>query len=349
MDLVLSDIVAEYRKYSEDHPLRWMSNLCIDKDGTIMKDSIGKYSWALNSISAVSGCLQTLARLDEKAYSDMVRNKLKAKNKKSFDMHGLISAFCELSVMNTFICRSSDPESFRYEDHVKEGSSNNVEFSINMSDFVFHVEVKTPNLILEDKEIAELLKENPAVLITDAQTENYEEIIANTVLPVRGSLARKLVDFLKSANKKFGKTNDEKEINLLVICWDDRVHLPLMALKSPKAQGVLTEKSFIIDEQGNPLKYDNVDCVLVNGNYALFKEYVTGMLFQKFRPKFPVNPFFQVFTYNFIIDHNLTESRTNMIKSIIQQDATVVDEAYADKLKPVSIATMKDDFTIKFS
>lgn len=349
MELILSDIVAEYRKYSEDHPLRWMSNLCIDKDGAIIEDSLIKYSWALNSILAVSRCLQTLARLDEKAYYDMVRNKLKAKNKKGFDMHGLISAFCELSVMNTFICRSSDPESFRYEDHVKEGSSRNVEFSINMSDFIFHVEVKTSNLILEDKEIAELLKDYPAVLITDAQTDNYEEICANTDMPVRGSLARRLGDFLESANEKFGKTNGEKEVNLLVVCWDDRVHLPLMALKSPIAQGLLTEKSFITDEQGGPLKYENVDCVLVNGNYALFKEYVIGMLFQRFRPEFPVDPFFQVFTYNYIIDHNLTESRTNIIKSIIQQDAAVVDEAYADKLKPVSIATMKDDFTIKFS
>lgn len=349
MELILSDIVAEYRKYSEDHPLRWMSNLCIDKDGTIIKDSLIKYSWALNSISAVSRCLQNIARIDERAYYDMVRNKLKAKNKRSFDMHGLISAFCELSIMNTFICRSSDPESFRYEDHVKDGSSKNVEFSIKMSDFIFHVEVKTSNLILEDREIAELLKNNPAVLLTDAQTENYEEICAKTEFPVRGSLARRLADFLESANEKFGKTNNEKEINLLVICWDDRVHLPLMALKSPKAQGLLTEKSFITDDQGQPLKYDNVDCVLINGNYALFKEYIIGMLFKRFQPGFPVDPFFQVFTYNYIIDHNLTELRTNMIKSIIQQDATVVDETYADTLKPVSIATMKDDFTIKFS
>lgn len=349
MELILSDIVAEYRKYSEDHPLRWMSNLCIDKDGAIIEDSLIKYSWALNSISAVSRCLQTLARLDEKAYYDMARNKLRAKNKKSFDMHGLISAFCELSVMNTFICRSSAPESFRYEDHVKEGSSKNVEFSIKMSDFIFHVEVKTSNLILEDKEIAELLKDNPAVLIADAQVENFEEVRSKTDLPVRGSLARRLADFLESANDKFGKTAGEKEINLLVVCWDDRVHLPLMALKSPKAQGLLTEKTFIKADQGNPLKYDNVDCVLVNGNYALFKEYVIGMLFRRFRPEFPVDPFFQVFTYNYIIDHNLTTSRINMIKSIIQQDATVVDEVFADKLKPVSIATMKDGFTIKFS
>ena len=71
-------------------------------------------------------------------------------------------------------------------------------------------------------------------------------------------------------------------------------------------------------------------------------------MFNRFTPNTPVDPFFQVFTYNYIIDHHLTEDRTLMIKSIIQQDATIVDEKFADTLKPISIATMRDETTIKF-
>lgn len=346
--LTLPDIALEFRKYSEDHPLREMTYKCLDNKGNILKDSLIHNSWALNSITAVCRPLQLLEGIDKRAYDDMIHNKLKAKRKGSYDLHNLISAFCELSVINTFVCRSSDPKSFVYEDRPRKDSNKNVEFSIKMSDYLFHVEVKTSDLILEDKQIAELLKKYPAVLLTDAQTDNYEQICEESEIPVRGSLARRLADFLESANDKFGKTTDEKEINLLIICWDDRIQQPLMALKSTKGQGLLTTNSFIKDAGGNSKEYDNIDCILVNSNYSLFKEYILGILFNRFTPSTPIDPFFQGFTYNYIIDRHLTEDRVLMIKSIIQQNATIVDEKYADTLRPTSIATMKDEQTIKF-
>lgn len=348
MELVLADIVSEFRKYSEDHPLRIMSDICIDADGNIIMDSLIHNSWALNSINAVSRPLQLLARINEKAYEDMVRNKLRAKKKNSYNLHGLISAFCELSVMNTFICRSTNPETFIYEDRLRADNTKNVEFSIKMSDFLFHVEVKTSDLILEDKQIAELLEKYPSVMLTDAQTEDFEQLSASSDIPVRGSLARRLADFLDSANQKFAKTTEEKEVNLLVICWDDRIQQPLMALKSPKGQGLLTANSFMKDNDGQSLVYGNIDCILVNSNYALFKEFILGILFDRFTPSTPVDPFFQVFTYNYLIDHNLTAERVSMINSIIQQDSNVADETFADTLSPISIATMGKENTIKF-
>lgn len=72
-------------------------------------------AWAINSVSAIARPLQFLAFHSEKAYRDMIINKVSAADKETFNLHNLISAFCELSVMNTFICRSSDPKSFVYE------------------------------------------------------------------------------------------------------------------------------------------------------------------------------------------------------------------------------------------
>lgn len=280
----------------------------------------------------------------------MIINKVSAADKETFNLHNLISAFCELSVMNTFICRSSDPKSFVYENRVRDDSDKNVEFSIKMQDFTFNVEVKSANLVQEDQEIAKLLRENPSVLMIDARIPNYQEVVDKAQMPVRGCLDNKIKDFLVDANKKFSKSNGEKAVNLLVICWDDRIHQALMALKSPKAQGLLTANTYRHDKQGNPELYPNIDCVVVNKTYSLFKEYILGTLFRNFSPIYPVDPFFMLFGEGCIVDHNLTQDRHLMLNSIMQQNLMIVDETFADSLSPVSIATMSDGEpnTIKF-
>ena len=164
----------------------------------------------------------------------------------------------------------------------------------------------------------------------------------NSPIPVIGSLHNRIVDYLESANEKFSVTNDEYEVNLLVICWGYRIHQPLMALKSVEAEGILTYKTHLKNEDGTPKTFDNVDWILINSSYFLFKEYIGFLLFDRFSPSFPVDPFYQLFTNNYLIDNNLTEDRVNMIQSIIQQKVTIVNEVYANTLAPVSIAFMKD-------
>ena len=131
----------------------------------------------------------------------MVQNKLKAKDKDTWNMHNLISAYCELSIMNTFIARSSDPYSFKYEDRVNPANKKNVEFSIDMGCYRFHVEVKSPNLILEDQKIAEALRDNDKVIITDARVEDIADLQEKEDAPIRYSLDMKIADFLKDADK----------------------------------------------------------------------------------------------------------------------------------------------------
>ena len=292
-DITLKDIVKEFRKYKGSHPLKLMSLVAYDEDGAIVMDDFIQNTHIINSINAIGRPLQLLSRISRKAYDDMVKVKLAAAHGNTYDLHNLISALCELSVMNTFICRSSAPETFIYEDQVNPFSKKNVEFSIQMAEYTFHVEVKTSNLVLEDKKIAQILEKNPEVIITDGRIDNYEEFQKSISSPVRGSLDRRLVDYLKSANEKFVRSSNPYEINLLIICWDDRIHQALMALKGKKYEGILTSNSFEKDDNGDALQYSNVDCVLVNTTYNLFKKYVTMLLFQEFSLEYPVDPFFQ--------------------------------------------------------
>ena len=345
------DIISEFRKYKGAHPLKIMSLLAYDENCNIKTEDILLNAPLHNSINAIGTALSHLARVSEDGYYDMVRNKLAAPNgKNDYNLHNLISAFCELSVMNTFICRSSNPESFKYEDRLRDDSRKNVEFTIQMADYTFHVEVKSSNLVLEDQKIAKKLQEKGMVQMIDARIPNFEEIEENSTIPVMGSLDRRLFDYLDSANNKFKKTSNEKEINLLIICWDDRLQIPLMALKSPQHEGLLTDNSYQKDANGNPQTFQNVDCVLVNTTYELLKQFAAMILFLDFSPQFPVDPFFQVFSQNALIDYNLNEDRVYMIEDILQTKVTIVTEELADSLKPFSVATFKEgeENTIKF-
>lgn len=343
MEITPAKIVLEFQKYPTFHPFRLISDLYYDNEGQI-KEIKPDNVWAINTISAIISPLINLARYSKTAYEDMIHSKLKAKDKNNFNRHNLISAYCELSLMNTFLCRSTNPDSFVYEDRCRTDAKRNVEFSIKMDRFIFHVEVKTSNLMDEDRRIVEKLKETERVLVLDARHKDYQAIVNKAKkinLPLIGSLDRRIDDFLSSANEKFAQTTSEYEVNLLVICWDDRIQQPLMALKSCEAEGLLTSYSYKKAEDGSLQQYPNIDCILVNSNYSLFKDYINLVLYEQTYLYNIVNPFFQVFTNNYLIDHNLTADRIAIINSIIQQKTEIVDELYASTLPPVSIAFMK--------
>ena len=341
--ITLQDIVKVFKTYHTTHPLKIICDTIFDENGSFKTEDLVKYSWAFNTINAVRRALMTLSEVSMDAYDDMIHIKLKAKKKKGgYNQHNLISAFCELSLMNTFIVRSSDRSSFKYEDKCVEGSDKNVEFSIKMGVFTFHVEVKTSDLLMEDRNIVKALQTSDEVLVLDARNRYFKEIKEKAKIPVIGSLDNRLVDYLESANGKFSKSDDEHDVNLLVVCWDDRIHQPLLALKSEDAEGILTNQTHLKNEDGSNKQFENVDCILINSGYCLFKEYIGFILFDRFSPQFPVDPFFQLFTNNYLIDHNLSEDRVNMIQSIIQQKVIIVDENYAQSLPPVSVAFMKD-------
>ena len=342
----IKEIVREFRRYSKDHPLRTIVDQHFDEQGTPILEG-AEWLNAINTINAIGRALLNLSYHDKKAYHDMIKMKLKAKHKDSYDLHGLISALAELSIVNTFICRSSNPETFIYEDRLQKNSNKNVEFSIKMERFMFHVEVKTSNLLLEDNKIATELKKSSEVLVLNARVKDFNLIKQKSPIPVIGSLEQRIKDFLESADGKFCKS-DDNEVNLLVICWDERFEVPLIALKASQAEGLMTSSSFLKDKDGKTVLFNNIDCILVNSNYLFFKEYVMGLLFNRFSLEFPVDPFFQLFTQNYLIENTSSQERNLLLESIIQQKVCIVDETYANSLPKKSIAKFTGDRMIKF-
>ena len=71
-------------------------------------------------------------------------------------------------------------------------------------------------------------------------------------------------DFLASANEKFAgfKERNANFIGILAIVWDDYIYEPVTSLLHDRC-GLLTEQSFAKDETGQPLRYPNLDYVVV--------------------------------------------------------------------------------------
>ena len=99
MQINLKDIVLAFRKYCPDHPLKMIADNFFDETGSFKMNLMAEGAWAINSVSAIAQPLQFLAFHSEKAYRDMIINKVSAADKETFNLHNLISAFCELSVM----------------------------------------------------------------------------------------------------------------------------------------------------------------------------------------------------------------------------------------------------------
>ena len=110
----------------------------------------------------------------------------------------------------------------------------------------------------------------------------------------------------------------------------------------------MTNSSFLKDKDGKTVLFNNIDCILVNSNYLFFKEYVMGLLFNRFSLEFPVDPFFQLFTQNYLIENTSSQERNLLLESIIQQKVCIVDETYANSLPKKSIAKFTGDKMIKF-
>lgn len=70
-------------------------------------------------------------------------------------------------------------------------------------------------------------------------------------------------DFLLSADEKFASFKaDDDFLTLLIIVWDDYMHEIITSL-THEASGLLTPNSFARDDQGNPIKFPNVDAIII--------------------------------------------------------------------------------------
>jgi hypothetical protein len=78
-------------------------------------------------------------------------------------------------------------------------------------------------------------------------------------------------DFLISSNEKFKefKKNRKNFYGILIIVWDDHIYEPISSLVH-KESGLLTKNSFA-KENGEPLKFPNIDAVIIIRHLHQFK------------------------------------------------------------------------------
>lgn len=140
------------------------------------------------------------------------------------------------------------------------GSKKNPEITIETENYILGIEVKSPML----REHEEQRSTNPvqlpgrleiaADLISDAGGKEYVTLPRDN--PVK--------DFLISANDKFEQFQEKVEnfYGILVIVWDDYIYEPITSLVAQHS-GLLTENSFARDEDGSPLKFLNINSIIV--------------------------------------------------------------------------------------
>ncbi len=253
--------------------------------------------------------IKTVEAASPKAAEDFLIHKLAARHGDHYDQHALFAALCELSVLNSFIVQSGDPEAFIYEPKPVKGSNKNPEFSTKVEGITYFVEVKSMNYPIQREKLERQFEERKVVRQYDARIlplteEEKRESITSTDVKVK--------DFLVDANKKFAKSNAGDYVNVLFICWSDETDQPATALKS-HYHGLLTEKSWFRDQNGKVITFENIDAIFISDVYynhgvhmATTDVPLPGILtgvpyFENAFPQMP-NPFLLPFSRNVFVE-----------------------------------------------
>lgn len=306
----------------------------------------GKMIYIKSFLLHLNQALDLLYSINKPAYKDFINNKLKAADGDGFSFHGLISAICELSIINSFLSQSDRVDSFRYEPNLRSDNMKNVEFSISIKGIIYNIEVKSPNLNNYYEQLSDKLKRNEVVTRYDTRAfgkpQKDNEI---------GSPTMRVKDFLCDANNKFPISTFPNQVNILFIAWDDNTDQPCIELKNP-IHGLLTNNSWYRDDTGKPVLFPNIDLVFISdlyqniiahissGNTPL-PMFLTGVPYFERNARFPqekINPFILSYSRNVLIkpDFDLSDERVgksifNLPIAFSDQSVIVVDEAYIQK------------------
>lgn len=147
-----------------------------------------------------------------------------------------------------------------FKDEPTIGSSKkNPELTIMFNNYTLGVEAKSPALREHGENRSARDVQLPGrISIADSvfSMEGKDNVTLPRDNPVK--------DFLISSNEKF--VEFKKKITnfygVLVIVWDDFVYEPITSLISDHS-GLFTENSFALDEKNHPLRFRNVDAVIL--------------------------------------------------------------------------------------
>lgn len=210
------------------------------------------------AFSIVTSCLQCEEYLPgfAKNFIDAIAA-LSGREKDRNQYEQLLQRLSELFVIKQIVTYSW-PNRAKFEIEPTAGSSGkNPEISINYSNVLIGIEVKMPSLLNHIEKRASNAWQIP-------YRGPWKETV-EAIEPTKVTLPRDnpIVDFLKSANDKFKEFRalDEDFYGVLVIVWDDHIYEPISTLLGDSA--LFTETSWARDEDGVPLRFENVDGVVV--------------------------------------------------------------------------------------
>lgn len=172
----------------------------------------------------------------------------------------IIQALSELLIIN-HLCTKFPPEAHIEQEPICGNSQKNPEIGIFYQEKELYVEVKCPTNISHSTQRAEARIEIPARMshVRCCASQLLEE--GESLVSPRDNVVK---DFLESSNQKF---KSFKEVNpdcitILAIVWDNHPYEAISALRSMES-GLLTENSYHTNQENNPIKFENIDAIVL--------------------------------------------------------------------------------------
>jgi hypothetical protein len=210
--------------------------------------------------SIVDACLRCEDKLPGFAVEFIDRMAtISGREKHPSDWEQLLQSLAELLVIDQALGHPwPSAPTFAWEP-VSGTSKKNPELEVATGTWRLGIEVKAPALF---KHMYERAK-NGLQLLSRIPPEVIPQLAAQ-VAGVTYPRDNPVKDFLLSADSKFAsfKASDARYIGLLVIVWDDFINEPISALAQPDS-GLFTDNSFAKDPAGSPLRFANVDGVVI--------------------------------------------------------------------------------------
>ncbi len=154
------------------------------------------------------------------------------------------------------------------DEPVAAGSDRNPELVVSTPNLRLGVEVKAPALLAHEEKRGSRPLQAGGRLFPASRLEEMAGGKEKLTLPRDNPVK----DFLASADGKFAgfRAADADFYGVLAIVWDDFIYEPITALLHP-ASGLLTENSFARHEEDEPLRFPNVDAILLISHLQYLK------------------------------------------------------------------------------
>lgn len=213
--------------------------------------------------------IKTLTLLDARSPGCSKRLALKLGElggKEKFEPHyeQLIQMLCELVIAKRLCEKFTAEQDCELIWEPTGDSKKNPEFMLRTPNFDLLVEVKCPSLLAHLRKANE---SNLQILARLGDMAVFEQLSDNGA--ATRPVDNRIKDFLESAESKFStfKTEGKLQCSLLVICWDSKMFEAISPLIN-EMSGLLTERSFKTDTECRPVKFPNIDGILVTPHAA---------------------------------------------------------------------------------